>query len=97
MATRNGRCISQAKSCANGDRITLAQFVVTASVLADFMKSVEQEETILIQRLSDLEARSLQAEPQFLATALALLDAPEVLDPAPLSPPLSVFVTYGEM
>ena len=73
------------------------QFVVTASALADFMKSVEQEETILIQRLSDLEARSLHSEPQFLATAPALLDAPEVLDPVPLPAPPPRFVTYGEM
>jgi hypothetical protein len=73
------------------------QFAVTASALADFMKSVEQEETILIQRLSDLEARSLKTEPQFLAPSPALLDVPEALDPAVLPPPPPTFITYGEM
>lgn len=73
------------------------QFAVTASALADFLKSVEQEETILIQRLSDLEARSLQAAAEFVATTSASLDAPEVLELALLPPPPPSFVTYGEM
>ncbi|MDZ4801910.1 MAG: DDE-type integrase/transposase/recombinase, partial [Bryobacteraceae bacterium] len=72
------------------------QFAVTASALADFLKSVEQEEAILIQRLSDLEARSLQTPPEMVATGPALQDAPELFEPALLSPPPS-FVTYGEM
>jgi hypothetical protein len=72
-----------------------SQFAVTASALADFIKSVEQEE--MIQRLSDLEARSLQTEPHFLAPSPALLDAPEALDPAVLPPPPPTFITYGEM
>jgi putative transposase len=73
------------------------QFVITASALADFMKSVEQEETILIQRLSDLEARSLQAEPEFVASAPALLEAPDVLELVLVAPTPPSFVTYGEM
>jgi putative transposase len=39
------------------------QFVITARKLAEFLESVEVEEALLIQRLSDLEARSLQAQP----------------------------------
>ena len=41
------------------------QFAITAKKLAEFLESVELEEDILIQRLSDLEARSLhvQSEP----------------------------------
>jgi hypothetical protein len=38
------------------------QFVITARKLAEFLESVEVEEAILIQSLSDLEARSLQGE-----------------------------------
>jgi putative transposase len=72
------------------------QFAVTASALADFLKSVEQEEAILIQRLGDLEARSLQTQPEMIVTGPALQDAPELFEPALLPPPPS-FVTYGEM
>jgi putative transposase len=39
------------------------QFGITARKLAEFLESVEVEEAILIQRLSDLEARSLQGQP----------------------------------
>lgn len=74
------------------------QFAVTASALADFLKSVEQEEAILIQRLSDLEARSLQGQPELVPAGPTLQDAPESFEPVPLPvvPPPS-FVTYGEM
>ena len=74
------------------------QFAVTASALAVFLKSVEQEEEILIQRLSDLEARSLQTQPELVPAGPALQDAPESFEPVPLPvvPPPS-FVTYGEM
>ena len=40
------------------------QFGITARKLAEFLESVEVEEAILIQRLSDLEARSLQGQPR---------------------------------
>jgi len=47
------------KRCQNHSR----QFEITAKRLAEFLDSVEVEEAILIQRLSDLEARSLQGQP----------------------------------
>jgi transposase InsO family protein len=73
------------------------QFALTASVLADFLKSVEQEEAILNQRLSDLEARSLQAQPELIANGPAFADTPEIPQPALLPAPPADFVTYGEM
>jgi transposase InsO family protein len=73
------------------------QFAVTASALADFLKSVEQEEAILIQRLSDLEARSLQVLPELIANGPPLAELPEIPEP-PLSPaPPAEFIAYGEM
>jgi putative transposase len=39
------------------------QFEITAKRLAEFLESVEVEERILIQRLSDLETRALQTQP----------------------------------
>lgn len=71
------------------------QFAVTASALADFLKSVEQEEAILTQRLSDLEAKSLQAQPGLIANRPAFPDTPEIPGPALL--PAQPAVTYGEM
>ena len=41
-----------------------SQFDITARKLAEFLESVEVDEAILIQRLSDLEARSLQGQPR---------------------------------
>jgi hypothetical protein len=77
------------------------QLAVTASALADFLKSVEQEEAILIQRLSDLEARSLQAQSNLITelaeVAASAPGAPEVPEPALLPAPPASFVTYGEM
>lgn len=73
-----------------------SQFVVTASAVADFLKSVEQEEAILIQRLSDLEARSIQAQPELIATASVFPDAP-IPEPALMPMQPMSFVTYGEM
>jgi len=79
------------------------QFAVTAKKLAEFLESVEQEEEILVQRLSDLEARSLHAQPELPAT---LIDPPGPLpsDPAATSAPaltpaerLATFITYGEL
>jgi putative transposase len=73
------------------------QFTVTASALADFLKSVEQEEAILNQRLSDLEARSIQAQPELIANGPAFPDTPEIPEPALLPAPPTNVVTYGEM
>jgi transposase InsO family protein len=78
------------------------QFAVTAKKLAEFLESVEQEEEILVQRLSDLEARSLHAQPELPAT---LIDpGPLPSDPAATSAPALIpverpatFVTYGEL
>jgi putative transposase len=39
------------------------QFEITAKRLAEFLESVEVEETILVQRLSDLETRTLLTHP----------------------------------
>lgn len=72
------------------------QFAVTASALAGFLKSVEQEESILIQRLSDLEARSIQAQPESIATVPTLPGAASP-EPAPMPMRPESFVTYGEI
>ena len=48
------------------DRITPAGSPSPRVPSPDFLKSVEQEEAILIQRLSDLEARSLQRQPELI-------------------------------
>ena len=50
------------------------QFAMTARKLAEFLESVEVEEAILIQRLSDLEARSLQGEPRPSAKVIGQAD-----------------------
>jgi transposase InsO family protein len=78
------------------------QFAVTAKKLAEFLESVEQEEEILVQRLSDLEARSLHVQPQL--SAILIDPGPLPADPAATSAPASIpverpatFVTYGEL
>jgi len=38
------------------------EFAITAKKLAEFLESVELQEEILIQRLSDLEARSIHVQ-----------------------------------
>ncbi len=79
-----------------------AQFVITARKLAEFLESVEVEESILIQRLSDLEARSLQTQP---GTSTKPVDQPadhrrerqSVRDThPPIDPPASLPI-YGEI
>src|SRR5262245_41955565 len=76
------------------------QFAVTARKLAEFLESVEIEEEILIQRLSDLEARSLHVQPE-LCTEAKVVSRPEsppspTEAPVPADPTAS-FVTYGEL
>jgi hypothetical protein len=77
-----------------------SRLAVTANKLAEFLESVEQEEAILIQRLSDLEARSLQTGPEPCAKAGPIASQPEQLATGlPASIPLvapEVFTTYGE-
>ena len=80
------------------------QFAVTAKKLAEFLESVETREEILLQRMSDLEARSLNPQPQLSskpeavaeeespAEANAKLAAPSI----PLAVPAE-FIPYGEM
>jgi hypothetical protein len=78
------------------------QFVITVRKLAEFLESVEVEEAILIQRLSDLEARSLQGEPT-PSTKPAGKSAdrrracPAVRDAHPLAEPAAPLTTYGEI
>lgn len=77
------------------------QFAITAKKLAEFLESVELEEQILLQRLSDLEARSLHAQPERCVTAVA--DAgvshqePPAADTLIAFGPPTAFVTYGEI
>jgi len=73
---------------------------VTAKKLAVFLESVELEEGILIQRLSDLEARSLHVQPE-LRTKVESVSRPgsqpsPTERPAPVDPPAAL-VTYGEL
>lgn len=77
------------------------QFAVTAKKLAEFLESVELEEEILTQRLSDLEARSLHVQPK-LGVKIAA-DLPATHQQSPLTrasasiDPSGSFVTYGEL
>lgn len=79
------------------------QFAVTAKKLAEFLESVEQEEEILVQRLSDLEARSIHAQPGLSPIAVdarALMTVPETSAVSPATIPVEArptFVTYGEL
>lgn len=78
------------------------QFVVTARKLAEFLESVEVEEALLIQRLSDLEARSLQAQ---LGPSTNAADqgsdrrheSPAAMDTQPPADPSAPFPIYGEI
>jgi hypothetical protein len=78
------------------------QFVITARKLAEFLESVEVEEALLIQRLSDLEARSLQAQPG-PSTNVADQDSnrrhesPAAMDMQPPADPPASFPIYGEI
>jgi hypothetical protein len=78
------------------------QFVITARKLAEFLESVEVEEALLIQRLSDLEARPLQAQSGPSTNAADQGSDRRHESPAamgmqsPADPPAS-FPIYGEM
>ena len=63
MAIRNVKSTWRARSCGSARQNHSGQFAITARKLAEFLESVEVEEAILIQRLSDLEARSLHVQP----------------------------------
>jgi len=78
------------------------QFGITARKLAEFLESVEVEEAILVQRLSDLEARSLQGQsvPSAEVTGQADDHRREPLlerGAAPLVDASASLTTYGEM
>lgn len=78
------------------------QFVITARKLAEFLESVEVEEALLIQRLSDLEARSLQAQPRPSINAAdqgsdRRHEFAAAIDTQPPADPPASFPTYGEM
>jgi transposase InsO family protein len=76
------------------------QTCITAKKLAEFLESVEKEENILAQRLSDLETRSIYssspAAPSKQRTTVPSNNEPVLPKPAPaqVSPSYS---TYGEM
>ncbi len=78
------------------------QFMITARKLAEFLESVEIEEALLIQRLSDLEARSLQTQPG-PSTNVADQDcdrhqeSPAAMDMQPPADPPASFPIYGEI
>jgi putative transposase len=75
------------------------RFALTAKS-SPFLEFVGQEEEILVQRLSDLEARSLQTQPELFAKTIGTLTPDPPTMPAaallPLEPP-TTFVTYGEL
>ncbi|HME58135.1 MAG TPA: Mu transposase C-terminal domain-containing protein [Terracidiphilus sp.] len=78
------------------------KFVITARKLAEFLESVEVEEAILIQRLSDLEARSLQDQPGPSAKAVSKAgDHPReslsARDAQPLVDTPASLTVYGEI
>ena len=65
-------------------------------------ESVEQEEEILVQRLSDLEARSIQTQPELFANPIGacVMTPNSSVAPAHLPIPVELpatFVTYGEL
>ena len=75
------------------------QFAITAKKLAEFLESVELEEEILIQRLSDLEARAIdvQSGPLTIEPAVSGREsAPPTNMRAPADAPVC-FMTYGEL
>lgn len=80
------------------------QFALTAKKLAEFLESVELEEEVLLQRLSDLEARSLQAQPQpcgktVREPVVPRRESPPLITETPVGSPDSTapFVTYGAL
>jgi hypothetical protein len=75
------------------------QFAITAKKLAEFLESVELQEEILVQRLSDLEARSLhtRSEPALVAVTTSGCESnPPVSAPVYTDEPVC-FMTYGEL
>jgi len=79
-----------------------SQFDITARKLAEFLESVEVDEAILIQRLSDLEARSLQGQPRPSAKVIGHADDQQrqpLLErvAASLVDASASLTTYGEM
>jgi hypothetical protein len=75
------------------------QFAITAKKLAEFLESVELEEEILIQRLSDLEARAIdvQSGPLTIEPAVSGRESvPPTNMRAPADAPVC-FMTYGEL
>jgi hypothetical protein len=73
---------------------------VTAKKLAEFLESVENEENVLTQRLSDLETRSIYSsagasvlKPQ----AAAPSSSPDVPPESAFTGESPAFLTYGEM
>lgn len=78
------------------------QFVITARKLAEFLESVEMEEALLIQRLSDLEARSLPTQPGPSTNAAdhgsdRRHESAPVMDMQPPADPPASFPIYGEI
>jgi hypothetical protein len=75
------------------------QFAITAKKLAEFLESVELEEEILIQRLSDLEARAIDVQSGTLTIEPAVSgreSVPPTNMRAPADAPIC-FMTYGEL
>jgi len=77
-------------------------FLITARKIAEFLESVEVEEAILIQRLSDLESRSLQGQPGPSAklggeAADYRRESPVVSDRQPRVDPPAPIKIYGEI
>jgi putative transposase len=75
------------------------QFAITAKKLAEFLESVELEEEILIQRLSDLEARAIDVQSGPLTIEPAV-SGRESVPPTNLRAPADApvcFMTYGEL
>jgi hypothetical protein len=73
---------------------------VTAKKLAEFLESIENEENVLAQRLSDLETRSIYSSspmpppkgpPEISVTKEPVLSKPAMAQAAP------AYSTYGEM
>jgi hypothetical protein len=75
------------------------EFAITAKKLAEFLESVELQEEILIQRLSDLEARSIHVQSEQLIVQPADsrgAPAPTIDAPEPAGLPVSL-MTYGAL
>jgi transposase InsO family protein len=77
-------------------------FLMTARKIAEFLESIEVEEAILIQRLSDLESRSVQGQPVPSAklgseAADYRRESPVVSDRQPRVDPPAPIKIYGEI